>query len=160
MSTYCTTTSLDTLMVTTSFDSATTALAGQVITWSENEINKTLSERYNVTGWTAASVTPPHVKTLCEWLSLGYLYEAMSRGSKDQYTRSDRYLLRAKSNMKDIIDNKINLVNTAGSAIADLSTRRTVLTNTDSYTQTFDEDNPLNWKVDSDKLNDIETDRT
>lgn len=159
MGTYCTTTSLDTLMIGTTFDTATTALGDKCITWAEDEINKHLSERYDVSAFTPSASVPPMVRSLCEQLSMGYMYDAMSRSGKESHTRAERFIDRVMINLSDLVNNKADLVNTAGSSLSELSTRKGVLSNTEDYHTTFDEDDPLDWVIDSDKLNDIESGR-
>jgi len=161
MPTFCTTTSLNTLMVDTTFDSLTTALASQCITQAENKIREKMSERYDTSAdaWQTSTSTPPIVTTWCEWLSQGYMYEGMSRGGESAFTRADRFIDKAMNNMDHVLDYKANVVDTIGSAIPDASTAFQVLSNTKDYHDTFAEDDPLSWSVDSDKLDDIATSR-
>lgn len=157
MGTYATTTSLDTLMVGTTFDTATTSVAGQCITWAEDEINKHLSKRYDTSSF--SSSVPPMVTSLAEQLSLGYLYDQLSRGSKESQTRADRLIKRVMENLKALSDGKADLVDSSGSLISLRGGRKGVLSNTSGYTQTFNEDDPLYWKIDDDKLSDISDER-
>ena len=54
----------------------------------------------------------------------------------------------------------MDLYNTAGSIIPDKpDTSYRVLSNTDDFVETFQEDNPLNWRIDGDKLDEISDDR-
>lgn len=160
MGTYCTTTSLETLMVGTTFDSLTTALASKCVDFAESEANKYLGKRYNIASWDSAGSTPPMVRTLCEWLGMGYTYISMDRGKDRVDKRGEKFIELAKENLKDIAEYKADLFDTSGSLVTDISTTSIrILSNTDSYTNTFDEDNPLNWAVDSDKLDDIDDER-
>jgi hypothetical protein len=158
MGTYATTTALDTIMIGVNFDTATSSLATKMITHAENEINKYLSKRYDISGatfQTAASI-PPLVTSLCERLSEGYMWKAISRGSKESLARGKDLIDDVTSNLKLISDYKLDLLNTAGSALDDMSnTAYRVLCNTTSYTNTFDEDDELSWSTDPDKLEDI-----
>lgn len=160
MGLYCTTTSLETLWGGASF-SGLTALASEMIDQAESEINKRLSQRYDISSSTFQTSTsiPPMVTTLCKWLAVGYLYENTARGSKDAYMRADRYIKKAEKNLEGIIDYQYNLVDANGEPIDDNSTDLQVLSNTTNYTETFGEDSPLDWAVDSDKLQDISDSR-
>lgn len=156
MGTYCTTSSLETLWGGASF-SGLTSTAEKMITQAENEIDKMLSKRYDMGSaiFQTSTSVPPMITTLCEWLSLGYLYENTSRGSVDAYARADRYIKKAHENIQGILDNKYDIVDADGDPISDNGTQFTILSNQTDYHQTFNEDDPLNWNVDSDKLDDI-----
>lgn len=162
MGIYCTLTSIQTLMIGTDFDSLTSALCTKMITHAENEVNKYLSKRYDLTSTTFQTTTsiPPLVTSLSETLTEGYMYQRMSRGTKEGMGRGKDLIKQATENLQAIVDYKMHLVDTAGSLIVDSSdTASRVLCNTDGYSTTFDEDDELSWKVDSDKLDDIETGR-
>lgn len=161
MGLYATTTSIETYWVGHDFSNLT-ALASDCIDQAENEVRKRLSERYDVSSSYFQTTTsiPPMVRTLSLWLGLGYLYEANSRGSKDAYKRADRFINKAEKNLDKICEYKYNLVDSAGSAITDDSDSNfTMLSNTTDYTETFQEDDPLNWELDPDKINDISDSR-
>ena len=163
MGLFCTTTSLDTLMPQTTFDTVTTALAGQCITQAENEIRKRLSRRYDTAtddfNTTSGSV-PPMVTTLCEWLAIGYTHEATSRGSKDSFVRADRFIKKAMMNMKDILDREADILDSTGTPLVELSISAALHSNTKDFHDTFDEGDPLGWVVDKDKLEAIEDAKT
>lgn len=161
MGTMATTTSLDTRMVDTTFNTATTSLCTARITDAENEIRKILSKRYDVSAdaFQTSTSVPPMLTTLCEWLTMGFMYEDLSRGGLDGFGRSDRYIKKAMENLNDIVDYKVNLVNTSGSLISESTESLPMFSNTKDYTDTFAEDNPTNWAVDSDKLDDIADER-
>lgn len=160
MGTFCTTTSLETMWGGASFTDLTSS-ASLMITQAENEIRKQLSNRYDMgsSPFLTSTSLPPMVTTLCEWLSLGYLYELTARGSVDQYARADRFINKAHENMKMILNYEFNLVDSTGTEVASSSTDMQVKSNTSGYHSTFDEDDPLNWKVDSDKIDDIDDGR-
>jgi len=160
---YCTTTSLDILMVGTVFTTTVNALANIVIPQAESEINKYLSKRYDLSSDYFATITssiPPLVITLCERLSQGYMYQQLGRGGKEAMARGVLFIKPVLDNLELIRDYKVDLVDTAGSVLPDFeNTAYKVLTNTDDYSETFQEDDPLKWKIDSDKLDDIANDR-
>lgn len=116
MGTFCTTTSLDTIMVGTTFDTATTSLATECIANAENKIREILAKRYDVSSaeFQTSTSTPPVVQTICKWLSVGYMYEDLSRGSPQGFQRADRYIQKAMDNLQmiigyeaDIVDSKV-----------------------------------------------------
>lgn len=158
MGTYCTTTSLEILMVGTTFDTATTALISKLITHSENEVNKYLSKRYDLNS--IAISVPPLVTSLTETLTEGYAYQRMSRGGKDAMKRGNELIKQAIDNLKLIADFKADLLDSTGQTIADdVNATGRVLCNTKDYSTTFNEDSELKWEIDSDKLDDIESER-
>lgn len=160
MGTYATTTTLETLWGGPSFANIT-ATASQMITQAENEVDKMLSGRYDMSSgiFQTASSVPPMVTTLTEWLSLGYLYEVTARGSKDSYARADRFINKATKNMEKILDYEVNLVDSSGDLIPGDSTDLQILGGQEDYHRTFNEDDPLNWSPDSDKIDDIADER-
>ena len=163
MGTYCTYTSLSPLMKGTNLDTATIDTINECIEMAEDEIDKYLSKRYDISQFRLADsigAVSPTVKTICKNLSLGYAWDALSRGGKESGVRADRYMDRAMQNLKDIADGKANVLDVDYGVIADVSGGSyEVYTNTDEYSSTFNEDNPLNWAVDPDKLAAIATER-
>lgn len=160
MGTYATTTELQILMVGTKFDTATTSLATKLISHAENEIDKYLSKRYDLELFSTSTSVPPLVTSLCETLSEGYMYQRMSRGGKEGMKRGKELIDQAIKNLELIAEYKLDLVDASGTVIDDMSnTAYRVMSNTDQYTSTFNEDDPLNWEIDRDKLDDIEGER-
>lgn len=144
-------------MIGTTFDTLTGALASKLITHAENEINKWLSKRYDVTVFMATSTAvPPLVTSLAETLSEGYIYQRMSRGGKESDQRGKILINQAIENLKLISDYKLDLTDSTGGVVADMSqTAYRVLSTTSDYENTFNEDDQLNWAVDRNKLDDI-----
>lgn len=145
-------------MVGTVFDAATTSLATKLITHAENEVNKYLSKRYDIAQFQSA--VPPLVTSLTETLSEGYMYQRMARGGKESLNRGKELIAQAIDNLKLIADYKLDLVNASGTVIDDMSnTAYRIMSSTDGYVSTFNEDDPLDWKVDQNKLDDIDEER-
>lgn len=144
-------------MIGTTFDTLTSALASKLITHSENEINKWLSKRYDVTVFMAtSSAVPPLVTSLAETLSEGYIYQRLSRGGKEADHRGKILIGQVIENLKLISDYKLDLTDSTGAVVADMSqTAYRVLSTTSDYENTFNEDDQLNWAVDQNKLDDI-----
>lgn len=159
MGLYATTTSLQTLMVGTTFDTVTSSLAAKLITHAENEINKYLSKRYDIATFnTTSTAVPPLVTSLAETLSEGYMHQRMSRGGKDAMKRGQDLIDGVLKNLDKIATYQLDLVSTAGAVLADMSqTAYRILSSTDSYADTFNEGNPLDWAVSESKLDDIES---
>jgi len=159
---YATTSSLQTRLVNVVFDTATTSLAAEMITDAEAEVNKYLSKRYDLSSnyFQTSTSTPPVVRMLTTRLATAMMWEAMSRGSKESLARAAQIQKHIIGNLESIRDYKVDLVDTAGSVISDMSnTSYRVLSNTTNYAPTFNEDDELDWAVDSDKLDDIASER-
>jgi hypothetical protein len=149
-------------MVGLNFDTATTALASKMITHAENEINKYLSKRYDLSAATfqTSSSIPPLVTSLCERLAEGYVWRQNSRGGKESLARAKELIKEVTDNLNLIATYKLDLVDTSGSVLDDMSnTAFRVLCNTTQYSNTMNEDDELSWEIDSDKLDDIATGR-
>ncbi len=145
-------------MIGTDFDTATTALCSKMITHAENEVNKYLSKRYDISSFTSS--VPPLVTSLTETLTEGYTYQRMSRGNKEWRDRGLELVNMALENLKLISEYKLDLVDSSGNVLTDMSnTAFRCLSSTDAYSTTFNEDSELNWEIDQDKLDDIESER-
>jgi hypothetical protein len=146
-------------MIGTTFDSVTTALADKMITHAENEINKYLSKRYDISAF--QSTVPPLVTSLCETLAEGYMHWRMSRGGKDSMNRGKEMIKEVQSNLLLIQGYKSDILNSSGAIIDDMSTTSfRIQSSTVDYHNTFNEDDPLDWTVDPDKLSAIEDERS
>lgn len=144
-------------MVGTVFDTATISLASASIYDAENEIKKTLAKRYDFSASPFLTTTsiPPIIRSLTETLALGYMYENMSRGSKEGHARADRYIKRVTDNLSMLVDGKAQLSDSTGSLITETEGDWAVYGGTTLYSTVFDEDDPKSWSVDQDKLDDI-----
>lgn len=161
MGIYATSTSLQILMIGTEFDTATTSLCSKLIDHAENEVNKYISKRYDIgTFYTTTASVPPILTSLTETLTEGYMYQRMSRGGKDAMSRGKMLIDQALLNLKLIAEYKADLTDADGDVISDSANSAfQVLSTTSDYSNTFNEDDPLNWEVDPDKLDDISTER-
>jgi hypothetical protein len=158
MGLYATTTSLDTVMVGVNFDTATTALASKKIDQAEQEVNRALSERFDLSSSYFQTTTsiPPMVRSLTEQLAEGFTWIAIARGSKETQKRGQDMVESARLGLKAIHDFEANLLDSAGSAIPDQSdTSYQIRCNTSSYVPTMNEDTVTAWRVDPTKLDDI-----
>lgn len=157
MSAISTTTSLNLLTPGITFDTATTSLATKCIEMAEAWTKSALSKRYDISAspFTVCTTTS-QLTNLIDEMAVGFLYKFMSRGAKESLTRGQSHIDSAKSAIMEIASYKSNLMNADGSgAVSDSSQNWQVLHSASSYHTTFDEDDQLEWTVDSDKLEDI-----
>lgn len=150
-------------MLGVTFDTATTALCVKKILDAENEIDKYLSRRYDISSVTFQTSTsiPPLVTTLAEKLAEGYMWRSNSRGGKESLARGRELIKEATDNLLLLSDYKLALLNTAGGMVAEkTNTSYQVLCNTTNYVPTFDEGDELGWATDPDKLDDIADSRS
>jgi len=160
MANFATTTSLQTLMVGITWDTATSALANKCITHAEDKfILPILSVRYDISGWTAGTV-PPSVISMSEEIAMGLMARYMSRGSKESLTRAKEIIDPVMIQLNKIAEFKAHLFDSNGSLIPDLSTGAYFIkSNTEDYHNTFNVDDPVDWGIDADQLDDIATER-
>lgn len=156
MGTYATTTGITPFLVGSNANTATTAMISLCIGWAENEVNKRLSRRYDVSAF--ATSVPPVVQTLTEQIAIAYFHYHNSRGSKESISRYKELIKIPMENLSELACGKAGLVDSSGDLIA-VRSSRLALSSTIDYTPTFAEDKDLNWKVDKDKLDAIRNDR-
>lgn len=157
---YCESDSVFTYLVGySSTDDTTTLIVEDCIIDAQNEINKYLGERYDVTLWDTITSTPPLVNTICKWYAAGLAIEACGRGSKEALNRSKILIDRAKTNLENLESGALSIVDVNGNTIDKDNDPMQVLSNTKDYPSTFDEDDPLKWKVSKNKKLDIASDR-
>jgi hypothetical protein len=161
MGVFATITALETKMVGIDFDTVTSALADACITDAESEVKKYLSKGYDLTTnyFNVFASVPPLVRSLTETLAVGYMYENMSRGSKEGLARSDRLIERATQNLTLLQEGTLQLYDTTGALVPTNGKQWQVQCNTSDYSNTFNEDKPKNWRPDRDKLDDISDER-
>ena len=159
MGTFATTTSLQTLMPGISFDAATTSLATMCITWAEGFIRTNLARRYNMSAspFNTSTSIPTYLTSLCEQMAMGYYFKNASRGAKESITRGEALLKFAQSEIMDIANYKKDLVDNSYALVTNRTSE--VIGSSSAYHTTFDEDDPINWRVDSDKISDIDSGR-
>jgi hypothetical protein len=139
-----------------------TAAASLCITQAENEIRKILSERYDVSAaeFQTSTSTPPMVQDICLWLSLGYFFQLSSRGGKESIERGKTFIKQAMDNLFQIANREASLVSSSGSLIDEIGNYMGMTSTTKNYAPTFNEDDPLEWAADPDKLDDIFDERS
>ncbi len=152
-------TALSVRMPDLDFDSLTTAMVEASFEDAENEINKWLSRRYDLSPYqtTTASI-PPMMRSLAIRLAEAYTWQRNSRGSKESLTRGNSIEKQVLANLLDLREYKASLVDTAGALIPDDKNNGAfrVLSNTKDYRDTFNEGPSSGWKLDATKRQDIE----
>ncbi len=86
------------------------------------------------------------------------MWEFLSRGGagKESIERAKVLKTDALDNLNSVSLYKMDLLNTTGSLIADMANNsQRVLCSTSDYSNTMNEDDELDWAVDSTKLTDI-----
>lgn len=162
MGAFSTYTSLATLMPGTSFDTATNNLASKCIDQAETYIKQRLSRRYDVSTLPfTINTTTSMVTNLSEAYAMGLLFKYISRGAKESISRGNEILADAKKAIDMIVNHQSDLLDaTNGSTpVTERTNLNEVICSTSSYSTTFEEDDPLNWVEDPDKLTDIANDR-
>ncbi len=158
MGTFATTTSLQTLLPNVVFDTATTALCSTCITWAEGYVRTKLSRRYNMSTspFDSYANVPTSLTSITEQMAMGFYFKNSSRGSKESISRGDALIKEARAQIDDIADFKTDLLSNTYTVITGLAQ---VYASTSAYHTTFNEDDPINWNVDQNKLNDIADER-
>ena len=163
MGTFATFTSLDTIIPGVQIDTTTgQSLASICINWAENKVKAKLSRRYDVSNWSTSTAVPPQITSITEMIACGHLFKQISRGAPESITRGNEIMQDGIDQLMQLANMECDLVNTAGSLINERtdSTREEVISSTTGYHTTFDEDSPLNWVIDPDKVSDIDSGRS
>jgi phage gp36-like protein len=145
-------------MVGVEFDTPTTELATEMITDAENEIDKYLSRRYDISSayFQTSTSIPPLVRSLATKLAEGYMWSQNARAGKDSVARGEKLVKSVLDNLQMISEYKLHLLDSAGSRLPESdNSAYSVKCNTSDYPTTFNEDDALSWAVSTDKLDDI-----
>src|SRR3989304_1929749 len=156
MGAYCSEDALQKVMIGVKFDDPTTALATTSIALAESEVDTYLSRRYDIATLRALVPPPPKLMNCTMLLAAGYMWEFLSRGGKESLARANNLKKSALANLQLILDGDADLVDATGAVIdeAEAEENFRVLCNTTDYHTTFNEDDPKDWDVDQDKLDD------
>ena len=149
-------------MIGTTFDTNTTAFASKCIDWAEAEVDKFMSKRYDVSGspFNTSTSIPPLVTAWTEQMATAFMLINNTRNSKETIARGEKNLKMVMDNMQAVVEYKAHLVDQNGSPVTESeNTSYNVECNTSDYSSTFNEDDELQWAVDSDKLDAIKTER-
>ena len=136
----------------------TTSVTGVIdrhIVRADALINAKISKRYS----TPISPTPPLLASLSEDITCYYTYRSFYTSDNSNRTEYFAELCeKAFETIDEIRDGKIDLVNTAGSLIGEVSSESTsgILDSTNKdYQPFFDVDDELSWEFDADLLDDV-----
>lgn len=163
MGTFATTTAIDTLIPGVDLSTTTaSSLASKCITWAENRVKSCLSKRYDVSAWNTSTSVPPQVTSITEMLASGYFFKKISRGGPASIERGNESIKDANSELMELAKKQCDLLDSTGSFVSERSTEvsASVISSTNAYYTTFDEDDPINWSIDPDKVSDIEAGRS
>lgn len=100
MSTFCTVSTFDFVLIGSTLDAATVKLLNQKIQLSESTIKGRLSKRYDLTSYDTSTAVPPQLRTLCELLTEGFYYKSMSRGNEKAFKRGESMCKMALDELK------------------------------------------------------------
>lgn len=134
----------------------TASLITDKINNAESIINGYLGRRYTV----PFSPVPPVVKTMAINLSAHYTFVA--KFSSDSHNTNDWVTdlkIDVMAQLEDYRDRKMDIVNTAGTIIAEKNADSRVISNTQGYAPTADLDTVTSWSISSSRLDDIEDGR-
>lgn len=165
MGTFATTTALDTMIPGVLINTTTvSSLASLCIDWAETHVKAKISRRYDTSSdpFLTSTSIPPQLTSLTEQLAGGYFFQQISRGAPESMARGQLLIDMAKESLLMLADSDCDLLNTAGSSVSErvTSSRQEVISSSSSFYTTFDEDSPLNWKVDPSKLSAIKSGRS
>jgi len=140
--------------------SNTVSRIDQHIMRADNIINGMVAKRYIISNF--VSSVPPLLNTLSEDITSYFTYRSffsMDNQNRNEWT--DKFE-GALDILREIRDNKMDLVDSSGNVVAELTSATTnyVDSNTKNYSSTFAEDTSTSWSVDSDKLDSIDSDRS
>src|SRR3990167_3729754 len=159
MGAYATTTAVQTKLIGMNFDAVTTSLAALCILDAERAIDGVLIRRYDIAAFHTTTAVPPLCSSMAENLAVGFVLKHSSRGGKESEARAKALIdsvVGEDGQLEQISKYKVSLFETSFARIADKSlTASRVMSDSDQYTKTFDEDDPKDWAIDTEKLDDI-----
>jgi hypothetical protein len=143
---------------TSSGYTATTSLVTSHISRADNIINGKIVKRYDISGFDTTGSVPPILISLSEDITSYFTMRSyFSSDNQNENEWVDKFLL-AKETLDMLREGDMDLFDTAGSLIPERETDLgdgLVVSSTEEYQSFFDEDEPINWKVDDDKLTSI-----
>lgn len=136
---------------------STVAIIDSHISRADSYINAKISNRYDVSGFDTVGSVPPLLKMLSEDIASYYTYRSQFSADNQNVNEWTEKFKDAIEVLNQIRDGDMDLVNTTGSLITELTDTENdmVTSSTEDYQSYFDEDSPLDWKVDDDKLESI-----
>lgn len=164
MGTFATYTSLDLLIPGVKITNTAASLAAKCIVWAENQVKSKLSRRYDISGspFLTSTSVPPQITSITEMIASGHLFKQLSRGAPESIDRGNEIIKDGMDQLISLATGESHLLDTSGSFVGERtdSVREYVIHSASGYHTTFDEDDPINWKIDPDKIDDIESGRS
>lgn len=140
---------------------AISSLVGLHLARAEGIINSYITDRYDVTSLYTVTGGPVILKMIAEDITTYFTIRSSYNGDNQSYNEwVDKYNL-AIEQLELIKDGDIALTDSNGTPFSERTTERINLveSTTEDYAPFFEEDDPLDWVVDSDKLDSINDDR-
>lgn len=136
-------------------DTTGVAIFSKCIDRAESVVNSFLATRYSM----PFSPVPPVVATISEDLACCYFVRGSYVQDGQRENRYDeKFCNAAMELLQQMKDGKIPLTLTDGSLVPTRAASR-MLSNTENYSPTFNQDEPTNWAVSSNRLDEIEGER-
>jgi phage gp36-like protein len=131
------------------------------ISRADTIINSHIVERYDISGFDTAGSVPPVLKTYSEDIASYYVLRSLYGGDGQNLNEYIQEYYKAMEDLVKIKEGEMSLFDSSGSQIPSKlsSTVDMISSNTESYTPTFGEDDPLSWATDNDKLTTLQDDR-
>ena len=130
--------------------SATVSRISSNIVRAESLVNSKVASRYDVSGFSAGSA-PPILKSITEDITSFYTLRSVYTGDNQNVSEWVENFAEAEKLLDEIRDGKRDVLDASGNILGSSSTTLLVESNTEDYTPTFDEQNPVNWSVDENK---------
>jgi len=137
----------------------TTALISQHIDRADNIINSKIATRYDVSSFTTS--VPPLLKTISEDITSFFTYRSEFSSDNQNFSEWTDKFKEAMALLDELRKGDLDLVDSGGNIIDEVTTSSVdrIESTTQNYQPFFDEDDSINWKVDGDKITDIEDNR-
>ena len=142
-----------------STDSATMDALNAHIRRADDVINGKLARRYSIPFTT--TTVPPLVRTIAEDLTSGFLFRSLfTRDSQNKNTWTEDLMKKAYEVLDQIAAYEVDLVDTAGSLLAERDVANRIDSSSENYYSIFDVDTDTSWDIDPDRLQDISDRKT
>jgi len=154
---YSTSTSIYTMLPGLTNNTANTAIIDQYITRVKGKIDNYVIGLYSPGDWTTAASTPPGIIQISD--SIVAMWTMRSLFTRDGQNVNNWVAELGKQALEDlekIASGEINLVNNSSSREG-IHTQ--ISSDTEDYTPIFNLDEPEDWIIDNDQLDDISDDR-
>ena len=140
---------------TTEGYTTTVAIIEDHIDRADNIINSKIVKRFDVSQF--ATEVPPMLKTLSEDISSYFTYRSLYSGDNQNFNEWTDKFNMAMELLNELKEGEIDLVDDSGNIIEDRTTATIdrIVSSTEDYQPFFDEDDPLDWKLDDEKKDSI-----